>query len=63
MNRNQQILKVSIQGILVNLILVGFKSFIGLLANSIAIILASTYSQETRIALDYYDNEILQSML
>ena len=39
MDRNKQIVKVSIQGILVNLILVGFKSFIGLLANSIAIIL------------------------
>lgn len=39
MDRNKQIIRVSIYGIIVNIVLVGFKSFIGLLANSIAIIL------------------------
>lgn len=37
--RENTIIKVSIQGIFVNLILVGFKAFVGLMANSIAIIL------------------------
>ena len=39
MERNKEIVKVSIQGIIVNIILVAFKSLIGLLTNSIAIIL------------------------
>lgn len=39
MERNKKIVKVSIQGIIVNIILVVFKSIVGLLANSIAIIL------------------------
>lgn len=39
MERNKEIVKVSIQGIIVNIILVAFKSVIGLLTNSIAIIL------------------------
>lgn len=39
MNREQTIVKVSIQGIIMNLILVAFKSTIGLLTNSIAVIL------------------------
>ncbi len=39
MNRNKKIIKISIYGIIVNIILVFFKSIIGLLANSIAIIL------------------------
>ena len=39
MNRNNHIIKISIQGIVVNFILVIFKSIVGLLANSIAIIL------------------------
>lgn len=39
MNREQTIIKVSIQGIIMNLILVLFKAVIGLMTNSIAIIL------------------------
>ena len=39
MDRNKEIIKVSILGIIVNIILVIFKSIIGLIANSIAIIL------------------------
>lgn len=39
MDRNKQIVKVSIFGIVVNLILVAFKAVIGLIVNSIAIIL------------------------
>lgn len=39
MERNKQIIKISIQGIVVNLILVAFKATVGLIANSIAIIL------------------------
>ena len=39
MNRNKKIIKVSIQGIIVNLILVVFKAVVGWIANSIAIIL------------------------
>lgn len=39
MDRNKEIVKVSIQGILVNIVLVIFKSIVGLIANSIAIIL------------------------
>ena len=39
MDRNKQIVKVSIQGIIVNIILVIFKSIVGLIANSIVIIL------------------------
>ena len=39
MERNKEIVKVSIQGIIVNIILVVFKSLIGLFTNSIAIIL------------------------
>lgn len=39
MDRNKQIIKVSIQGIIVNIILVIFKSFVGLIAGSIAIVL------------------------
>lgn len=38
-SREQTIVKVSIQGIVMNLILVGFKAVVGLMANSIAIIL------------------------
>ena len=38
-NREKQIIKISIQGIIVNVILVIFKSVIGLIVNSIAIIL------------------------
>lgn len=39
MDRNKEIIKVSILGIIVNIILVIFKSIIGLIANSIVIIL------------------------
>lgn len=39
MDRDKKIIKVSIYGIIVNLILVGFKAVVGLIANSIAIIL------------------------
>lgn len=39
MNRSKSIVKVSIQGIVVNIILVVFKAIVGLIANSIAIIL------------------------
>ena len=39
MNRNKQIVKLGIQGIIVNLILVLFKGIVGLISNSIAIIL------------------------
>lgn len=39
MDREKVIVKVSIQGIIVNVILVVFKAFVGLMANSIAIIL------------------------
>ena len=39
MNRNKEIIKVSIQGIVVNVILVIFKTIIGIVTNSIAIIL------------------------
>ena len=39
MDRNKKIIKVSILGIIVNIILVIFKSIIGLITNSIAIIL------------------------
>ena len=39
MERNKKIIKISIQGILVNFILVVFKSMVGLISNSIAIIL------------------------
>ncbi len=39
MNRNKEIVKVSIYGIIVNIVLVIFKSIVGLIANSIAIIL------------------------
>ena len=37
MERNKKIIKISIQGILVNFILVIFKSIVGLISNSIAI--------------------------
>lgn len=39
MERNKEIIKVSIKGIIVNLILVIFKMIVGIIANSIAIIL------------------------
>ena len=39
MDRNKKIIKVSILGIAVNLILVAFKAVIGVIVNSIAIIL------------------------
>lgn len=39
MDREKVIVKVSIQGIIVNVILVVFKAFVGMMANSIAIIL------------------------
>ena len=39
MDRNKKIIKTSIIGIITNAFLVGFKMFVGLLANSIAIIL------------------------
>ena len=39
MQRNKEIVKISIYGILVNLVLVGFKAVVGLIANSISIIL------------------------
>ena len=39
MNRNKEIVKVSIFGIIVNLILVAFKAVIGIIVNSIAIVL------------------------
>ena len=39
MERSKKIVKISIQGIVVNLILVAFKAIVGLIANSIAIIL------------------------
>ncbi len=39
MQRNKEIVKTSIYGILVNLVLVGFKAVVGLVSNSISIIL------------------------
>lgn len=39
MERNKKIIKISVQGIIVNLILVAFKATIGIIVNSIAIIL------------------------
>ena len=39
MDRNKQIIKISIEGIVVNIILVIFKAIVGLVVNSIAIIL------------------------
>ena len=39
MDRNKEIVKVSIQGIIVNVVLAAFKSTVGLITNSIAIIL------------------------
>ena len=39
MDRNKEIVKISVYGIIVNIILVVFKSIIGLITNSIAIIL------------------------
>ena len=39
MDRNKKIIRTSILGIAVNLVLVAFKAFVGLLANSIAVIL------------------------
>lgn len=39
MDRNKKIIKISILGIIVNIVLVIFKSIVGLIANSIAIIL------------------------
>ena len=39
MDRNKEIVRVSIQGIIVNIIIVVFKAIVGLIANSIAIIL------------------------
>ena len=39
MNRDKKIIKISILGIIVNAILVAFKMTVGLIANSIAIIL------------------------
>lgn len=44
MNRNKEIVKVSIQGIIVNITLVIFKLIVGLIANSIAIILDADIS-------------------
>lgn len=39
MNREKEIIKTSIVGILVNILLVGFKAFIGFLASSVSIIM------------------------
>ena len=39
MNREKQIIKTSFVGIFVNILLVGFKAFVGILASSIAIIM------------------------
>ncbi len=39
MKRDKEIVKVSVYGILVNLVLVGFKAVVGLIANSISIVL------------------------
>ena len=39
MERNKKIIRTSIIGIITNAFLVGFKMFVGILANSIAIIL------------------------
>ena len=39
MEREKKVIKISILGIIVNIILVGFKAFVGLITNSIAIIL------------------------
>ncbi len=40
-NREKTIVKTSIIGIVTNLFLVGFKAFVGLVSNSIAVILLS----------------------
>jgi len=45
MDRNKKIVKISILGIVVNIILVIFKSIIGLITNSIAIILDADISE------------------
>ena len=39
LKRSKQIVRISIYGILVNLVLVGFKATVGLIANSISIVL------------------------
>ena len=39
MERNKKIIKISFLGILINILLVGFKAIVGLISNSIAIIL------------------------
>ena len=39
MNRNQEIIRTSVLGIIVNLMLAGFKVVVGFLSGSIAIIL------------------------
>ena len=39
MNREKEIVKTSFVGIIVNILLVGFKAFVGILASSIAIIM------------------------
>ena len=38
-NRERTIVKTSVIGIITNLLLVGFKAFVGLISNSIAVIL------------------------
>ena len=44
MNRDKIIIKTSIKGIVVNIILVIFKAIVGLIANSIAIVLDAVNS-------------------
>ena len=39
MNREKEIIKTSFVGIIVNILLVGFKAFVGILASSVAIIM------------------------
>ena len=39
MNRNQEIIRTSVLGIIINLMLAGFKVVVGILSGSIAIVL------------------------
>lgn len=47
MNRSSEIIKTSVIGIFVNILLAAFKAFVGLLANSVAIVMDSI-TQKTK---------------
>ena len=50
-NRDNIIIRTSIIGIITNIFLVGFKMFVGLISNSIAIILDAVTRSLTKIIL------------